>query len=379
MSAHHYARGSVRRGILGFLVLASLSRANSQDPSGKRDGSWTASSQTASENTSPTRTSETYTKVGNRSIHKMTTEVLAPGGGYQPYWETESETIQEDAKSGRTIVRSYSPGPNGGMLLVQVMEEKKQQLPSGEMGTVRTTSNPDEYDNLKVVQQEVGHTKKAGPGLEETQTTIYRADERGTLVTTTNIQEEKKAVADGRIQTTRTTTALDLSGTWEVTERVQTTEKTGGQNRTAESVISRPDFEGNLSEVTRTASRQSQTDGQVLLTTQRYSKNVPGASPDGRFYLVEQTTASQRQEPKGAIAEQKTEHFDPVGGELKVMMTTSSISTAGQSGGEGTTLTSVRGLDGDFSIVSSETRRTTQIPIQVQMSPADQQSTSAQK
>ena len=371
MRAHCYAHGCVRFGILGFLVLASLFHANSQNPFDKRDESWTASSQTASETTSPTRTTETYTKVGNRTVHKTTTEVLAPGGGYQPYWETEIETVQDDANSSLRMVRSYSPGPDGQMVLVQVTEEKKQQLPSGDVSMVRTTSNPDEYDNLNVVQQEIAHTKNAGPGLQETQSTIYRADERGNLVATTNVREEKKAVADGSIQAVRTTTALDLGGTWEVTERVQRTEKTADRTRTSESVISRPDFEGKLSEDSRTHTRESQTGDQIQQTIHRYSQIVPGISPDGHFYLVEQTTASQAKQPDRAISAQQAEHFDPVDGKLKVMMTTSRMSRSRKSGAESTTVTSVRGLDGDFSIVSSDTRRTTQIPIQVQMSPAD--------
>jgi len=365
--------------LLGILLLVPSFRANSQTTPGTGGESWTSSSQIASENTSPTRTTETYTKVGNRTVHKTRTEVLGPGGGYQPYSETETETVQDDAKSSRTIVRSYGPGSDGEMRLIQVTEEKQQQLPNGDVSMVRTMSNPDEYENLKVVQREVGHTKKSGPGLEETQSTIYRADESGTLSAMANVREEKKAAADGSVKTTRTTTAPDLSGTWQVTERVQGTEKIDGPNRTTESVTSQPDFQGQLSEVSRTTTRESQTNSQVHGTTQRYSANVPGESPDGQLHLMEQTTTSQTKKPNGASAEQRVEYRDPADGNLKTMMTTSSTSTSGDSGTQTRTTTSVRGLDGAFSIVSSETRQTTQIPIQVQMSPADQEAANPQK
>jgi hypothetical protein len=365
--------------VLGILLLVPFVRANGQNASGKGDEPWTGSAQTASDNTSPTRTTETYKKVGNRTIHKTTTEVLAPGGGYQPYSETETETVEDDARSSRSIVRRYTPGADGKMRLVQVTEEKKQQLPSGGMSAVRTMSNPDEYGKLKIVQREVAETKKSGSGAEETQSTLYTADGSGTLSAATKTREEKKTAADGSIQTMRTTTAPDLSGTWQVTERVQGTEKTAGQSRTIETVTLRPDYEGKLSEVSRATSEQSQTDGQVNGATQTYSPNLPGVSPDGNLHLVEGTATSQTKKPSGTIAEKQIEQLDPVDGNLKVMMTTSSGVASGSSGTQATTTTSVRGLDGAFSIVSSETGQTTQIPLQVQMSPADQKSANPPK
>jgi hypothetical protein len=364
--------------VVGISLLAALVRTNAQDASRKSD-EWTASAQTTSENTSPTRTTETYKKVGNRTIHKTTTQVLGPGGDYQPYSETETETIQDDANSSRSIVRSYSPGSGGEMRLVQVTEEKKQQLPNGGVSVVRTMSNPDEYGKFNVVQREVAETKKSGPGSEETQSTVYTADGSGTLSATAKIRQEKKAAADGSVKTMRTTTAPDLSGTWQVTERVQGTEKSDGENRTTETVTLRPDYEGKLSEVSRTNSKESQADGQVSGTTQTYSPNIPGVSPDGRLHLVERAMTVQTKKSGGTASEQQVERRDPVDGNLKVMMTTSNSVASGSSGAQGTTTISVRGLDGALSIVSSETRQTTGIPIQVQMSPADQKSANPQK
>jgi len=365
--------------VLGILMLAPFVRANAQNAPGKSDESWTASGQTRTQDINPTRTTESYTKVGNRTIHKTKTEVLAPGGGYEPYAETETETVQDDAKSSRSIVRSYCPGPNGEMRLVQVMEEKKQEHPSGDVSMVRTMSNPDEFGNLKVVQREVAETVKSGAGSAVTQSTISTSDGSGTLSATAKIQEEKKASADGRVQTTRTTTAPDLSGNWPVTERVQGTAKTDGQNRTTETVTFQPDYEGKLSEVSRTTSKESQTDGQASGTTQAYSPNLPGVSPDGHLHLVERTTTSQTKKPGGSTAEQQVEAHDPLDGNLRVMTTTSSSVVAGSSGTQSIASTSVRSLDENFSIVSTETRQTTQIPMQVQRSPADQEPANPQK
>jgi len=365
--------------VLGILLLAPLVRASAQDASGKGDGSWTGSTQIGAANINPTRTTESYTKVGNRTIHKTTTEVLAPGGAYQPYTEVETETVQDDAKSSHSIVRSYSPGPRGEMHLVQVMEEKKQQHPSGDVSVVRTMSNPDEYGNLKVIQREVSETKKSGPDSEVTQSTVSTSDGSSPLLATAKIREEKKASADGSVQTVRTTTAPDLSGTWQVTERVQGTAKTDRQNRTTETITLQPDYDGKLSEVSRTTSKESQADGQASGTTQTYSPNLPGVSPDGHLHLVERTTTSQTKKPGGTTTEQQVEAHDPADGNMKVMTTTSSSVASGNSGAQSTTTTSVRSLNEDFSIVSTETRQTTQIPMQVQMSPADREAANPQK
>jgi hypothetical protein len=365
--------------MIGVVWLAALIRLDAQNASAKPDESWTATTQSASENTSPTRTTESYSKVGNRTIHKTTTQVLGPGGDYQPYSETETEIVQENANSSRSIVRSYSAGLGGARRLVQVTEEKKQQLPSGDVRVVRTMSSPDEYENLKVVQREVADTKKSGLNSEETQSTVYAADSTGALVPATKIRQEKKPGTNGAIETTRTTTVPDLSGKWQVSERVEATERTDGQNRTRELITLRPDSEGKMSEVSRTTSKESEANGQKSETTQSYAADLPGVVRDGSLHLVEQTKTLQKQKPGGTSTEQQIERRDPVEGGLKVMMTTSSSVVTGRSGTEGTTTTSVRGLDGGFSIVSSEKKQSNQIPIEVQMSPADQKSSSPQK
>lgn len=339
-----------------------------QTPSASGDQSWTSTTQSAG-NASPTRTTETHSKVGNRVIDKKTVEVLGPGGQYQPYSQTETETIQEKGAT-RSIVRTYSPGADGKQQLMQVTEESKQQL-SGGQRVVRTISTPDEFGKAQVVQREVANTKTTGPNSEQTQSTIYRADGNGTLVPSVQVQEEKKTGANGSVGLTRTTSAPDLSGTWRVAEHVNQTETTDGQNRTTETVTLRPDYQGKLSEVSRTVSHSSQTDGENANTVETYSPDVPGSTRDGNLHLVTRTKTQQKKAPGGTTTEQQTESLDPADRTVKVMATTSSDSVASSSGRTGTTTTSVRGLDGGFVIVSEETKQSTQIPIEVQMSSAD--------
>jgi len=154
-----------------------------------------------------------------------------------------------------------------------------------------------------------------------------------------------------------------------VAERTQQTEKTDGQNRTTETVTLRPDYEGKLSVFSRTV---TQADGRNKQTVETYSPYVAGSAPDGNLHLLSRTTTQQKKLPSGTATEQQIESQDPADRNVKAMATSSSNMVASSSGKTGTTTTSVRGLDSGFSIVSEETKQSTQIPIQVQMSPADQ-------
>jgi len=249
------------------------------------DQSRTASTQTAPENANPTRTTESHTKIGNRVIDKMTVEVLGPDGQYQPYSQTESETIQEN-NTTRSIVRSYSPGPDGAERLVQQTDETKQRLSDDQARVVRMISSPDENGKLQIVQREVASTKTTGPNSEQTQSTLYRADSNGTLVPTAQVNEEKKPGANGSVAVTKTTRAQDLSGTWQIAERIQQTETIDGQNRTKETVTLRPDYEGKLSVASRTVTHDSQAEGDNKQTVEVYSPDVAGSARDGNLHLL---------------------------------------------------------------------------------------------
>src|SRR5215470_7041042 len=135
-----------------FLATSSV-LCTAQATQASSDQSWTASTQRAANNTNPARTTETHTKIGNRVIDKKTVEVLGPTGQYQPYSQTETETIQEN-NTTRSIVRSYCPGLNGGEQLTQQTEETTQHLSDGQVRVVRMISSPDDSGKLQVVQRE---------------------------------------------------------------------------------------------------------------------------------------------------------------------------------------------------------------------------------
>ena len=75
--------------------------------------SWTATTQTTAPNTNPTRTTESHTKSGNRTLDKKNVEVLNADGVYEPYYDVETETVQENVSTTRSIARTYNPGVSG--------------------------------------------------------------------------------------------------------------------------------------------------------------------------------------------------------------------------------------------------------------------------
>ena len=67
----------------------------------------TATTQTSLANTSPSRTTESHVKSGNQTVDRQIVEGLGPNGQYQHIGETEKETIQVNATTTRTVVRTY--------------------------------------------------------------------------------------------------------------------------------------------------------------------------------------------------------------------------------------------------------------------------------
>ena len=153
--------------------LAICARAQNTKPS-NTDESWTATNQTSIENTNPLRTMESHFKSGNRSVDKQRTEVLGPDGAYRPESDTETEAIQVDASTTRTVVRTYKWDANGQRRLLELTEQETKGSASGNAQAVRTTSNVDVNGNLQLVQREVADTKKTSSDAQETRTMVYR-------------------------------------------------------------------------------------------------------------------------------------------------------------------------------------------------------------
>jgi hypothetical protein len=175
-----------------FVILCGSSAVSAQAQDVQRnnsDGSWTATTENSVTNANPSRTTESHAKSGNRSVDKQRVEVLGPNGRYQPDFESEKETVQVNATTTRTVVRTYRWDGNGRRKLAQVTEEEARSTASGDAQAVRTTSSADVNGNLRVVQRETADTKKTSPDAQETKTTVYLADGNGGFTTSRQTQD----------------------------------------------------------------------------------------------------------------------------------------------------------------------------------------------
>ena len=155
--------------ISAILCAGSAVCAEAQDAQPNTNESWTATTQTSADNASPSRTTESHVKSGNRTVDKQRMEVLGPDGRYQPDSDTEKETIEVNATTTRTVVRTYRWDANGRRYLVQVMDEAAQKLSKRRYssGTARLQRIPiacQDWRNLQLVQRCGRGYEKDKPG-----------------------------------------------------------------------------------------------------------------------------------------------------------------------------------------------------------------------
>jgi len=358
------------------LCAGSAIRGQAQDvQQNSTDESWTATTATSIDNTNRSRTMESHTKSGDRSVDKQRVEVLGPNGRYESYYETEKETVQVNATTTRTVERTYRWDVNGHRNLVQVTEEEARSLPSGDAHVVRTTSSSDAYGNLQATQREVADTTKTSPNEQETKTTFYILDGNRRLTPSLQTQELQKRSADHTVEVKKTMLWQESSGDWKVGEVRESTIKEDGKNRASEERVSRVDSEGRLSEVSRAVGKETETTaGEKSSSVETYSTDVPGLAPDGSLHLNWRVTTVQKKDSSGKTTEQQVEEpnpGDPNAG-LQVSRKTKYIVLYGASGTQQTKTTQVRDVNGNFNVVSVETRKSDQVPAaQVQTAPSE--------
>lgn len=326
--------------------------------------SWTTTKESNVANANPARTTESHTKSGNRTVDKQRVEVLGPNGGYQPAYETETETIQVNATTTRTVARTYRWDGNGQRKLWQMTEEEARSAASGEGHVVRKISNADENGYLQVVQREVADTKKTSPGVEETKSTVYRPDGYGGFTQTVQTQELRTRNADDSVEVKKTTMVPDGNGSWGVSEQTAKTIKDDGKNRTTEERVSRPDAEGRLYEISRTVANEAETaSGEKSKTVETYSGNVPGYG-DGSLYLDNRVTTIQKKDSGGEVIEQQMEQSNPgnPSDSPKVTARTKYVVKYAASGTRQTKTVEARDSNGNYSVVSVETKKSDQAP-----------------
>jgi hypothetical protein len=359
-----------------ILCVGSAARAQAQDAQPKSvDESWTATTQTHVDNTSPLRTTESHSKSGNRSVDKQRVEVLGPDGRYQPGSDTETETVHVNATTTRTVVRTYGWDANGQRYLMKVTEQEARGSASGDVHEVRTTSSSDANGNLQVVLREVADTKKTSPDGQETKTTVYLADGNGGFSPSVQTRELQKHKAGDEVEVKTTTLYPGANGNWELGEVGEKTIKDDGNNRTVEDRVSRPDSEGEVSEFSRTISKETETaPGEISNTVETYSAVVPGVAQDGSLHLKQRVTTVRNKSSDRKTTEQQVEQpnpGNPTDG-LQVRAKTKYTVQYAASGTQQTKTVQVRDTNGTFNVVSDETQKTQAVPpTQVPVAPSD--------
>jgi hypothetical protein len=344
------------------MAVCALAHNSQQSAS---DESWTATTDISLANGNPARTTESHTKCGNRTLDKKKIEVLGINGRYEPFSESETETVQIDVMTIRTVVRNYNWDGNGRRKLAQLTEEESRTTASGETRTERKTSNSDLNGNFQVVQREIVSTRKISPDVEETKSAVYRADSYGGLSQVLETNELKTHNADGSVAVKRTNRIPDGNGSWKVSDETKTTITDDGKNRTTDERFSATDLEGRLYETSRKVSKEGETaTGEKKRTEEIYSHVSAAGYFDSSMHLNERVTTIQRKDADGETSEEQIEQpsaGNPSDGP-KIVARAKSVVQHAAAGMESKKTAEARDVNGRFNATSVETRQSTQAP-----------------
>jgi hypothetical protein len=332
---------------------------------GDKGESWTVTTETSYQNATPSRTTESHAKSGNRSVDKQRIEVIGLNNRYQPALETEKETIRVNDTTTRTVVRTYNWDENRRRRLVQVTEEEARSTANGDVQTVRTTSDSDINGNLQIVQREVADTRKTSPDAQETKTTVYLGDGNGGFTTARQTLHLQTRSADNRIEEKKATLLPDGNGNFKVAEVKEKTIQEDSKNRTTEERVSRSDLNGRLSETSRTVDQETETaEGEKTNTVDKYSTNNPGLTGDGQLHLNKRVSTVQKKDSNGEITEQQIEQPNPGNphDRPQVRAKTKYVVRYAAPGTQETKTTQERDLNGNWKVVSVETRKSDEAP-----------------
>jgi hypothetical protein len=311
------------------------------------------------DNVSPSRTTESHTTIGNRRVDSQLVERVSPDGEYQPYSDTETETLEVNPTTTRVVVRTYAWDADRRKSLVKLTEEESHGTMNGDSHLVRTTSNADANGNLQAALREVADTKNTSPTTQEVQTTTFTADGAGGFTPSLQTRELQTHGTDQSAEVKTTTLRPDGNGNWTIIRTGQRTIKQDGKTQITDERLSSTDVNGNPSEISRTVSKETDNAaGEQVKTVETYSDDAAGASRDGDLHLVRRETSVQRDNSGEKTTEQLIEEPDP-GNPSTGLRATSKITEVVQSGPvgkQGTQTFQVRDANGTFNIVAVKTR-----------------------
>jgi hypothetical protein len=351
----------------------ALSAQSSSSQSADTDQSWTRTGESR-DAFGTQRSVNSHTTSGNRSFDSESITQRNADGRFQTYLDTEKETVHIGSSTTHIITRTFAADGSGGRKLVRVTEEETQALPNGGSKSTRTTSDADVNGNLQQVQREIAETRKIGTDAEQTKTTLFRGSPNGGLVPAEQVEERRQRAGDNT-EFHKTTRTLDGSGNWQISEVRQGTIKEDGKNRITDERVSRSDYEGRLSEVSRTVTNDTENaSGEKQSTVESYSLDVPGTTRDAKLHLIQRVTTKQGTGPNGQQTNvQQVEQVnpgDPSAG-LRVIAIGTEQSRSGQSGTNASRTVRFRNASGDFDVVSVDFSKSDKAAIQVQIAPSN--------
>ncbi len=246
-------------------------------------------------------------------MDRQSVERMGSDGRYEPYLDTEKETVKVDATTVKTVSRTFGRDSEGRKTLVQVTEEERRSLPGGEVKVVRTTSNPDTNGGVQIVQREIQDTRQTSPEVQETKTTVLLPDLNGGLAPSLQTEERQTKTSDHEVKFRKSTLLPDGTGHWQVGELREGTIADDGKERTKDERVLRPDTDGNLGVVERTVSKESDpAAGEGSETVDTYSTEIPGSVGDGSLHLNQRvTTIHRKREGGGQSTEKQVEQRNP--------------------------------------------------------------------
>ena len=338
------------------------------------DQSWTRSGE-SHDALGTIRTFESHTQSGDRTSDTQLTMHRLADGRYEISLESSKETLQVNSSTVRTVTRTYTANGSGGKKLLQVTEEETRSLPDGSSKTVRTVSRTDLNGNLEQVQRKFTEIRRISADVEEAKTQVLRPSISGGFEAVDQIEERRNRFGN-KTEYDQTTRTLDGGGNWQISEVRRGTIQENDKNRTTDERVFRPDYKGNLSEVSRTVSTELENrSGGNGNTIGSYSIDLSGTTRDGELHLIQRKTTIQSLGSNGQqTSVQQVEQpnaGDPRAG-LRVVAIGSENTRTVSSGTETTRSVQVRDANGNFDVVSVDISKSSQTnAVQVQIAPSN--------
>jgi len=141
---------------------------------------------------SRTRKTESHSQNGNRFRGQASVEILR-SGRYEPYQDIERESVQVNATTSRTVVRTFGRDSNGQRVLLQMTRRKAKPA------VARKSCAPPRIPTRTAAFSSCARkcrTRRRPATVEESTTTVMMPDANGGLAPAMKIQERQERTGD---------------------------------------------------------------------------------------------------------------------------------------------------------------------------------------